>query len=267
MKIVNFQGGLGNQMFIYTHYLYLRKLNPKEHIFGSYWSGSLREHNEFMLERIFDLKLPPHNKLTDIFSKFCSLMERLHLVSTEEGKYSIFYNGFWLDNKYCEEINPRKIFKFKNLPLKGANADIEKEILNSNSVSIHIRRGDYTNKENMKLFGIYSSPKYYKRAIELELSENPDCKFFVFSDDPDWVRKNMIIPNAVFVDSNTGNDSWIDMYLMSLCKDNIIANSTFSWWAATLNSNRNKRVYYPRKWFIWDNPDIFQNDWIAVDNL
>lgn len=267
MKIVNFQGGMGNQMFIYTFYLYLRRQRPKERIYGCYLSGSLREHSRFMLEQVFDVTLPPRNAFSDILSRFCSLMERLHLVSLNEGKHSIFYDGFWLDKKYLDGIDAARVFKFRSTELTGANAIVKREILNSKSVSLHIRRGDYLNEENKRHFGDYSSMKYYKRAIANELAARPGCKFFVFSDDPQWAKENLSIPDATFVDANTGDSSWKDMYLMSLCKDNIIANSTFSWWAATLNQNAGKRVLYPRKWYYWDNPDIFPENWIAVENL
>jgi len=90
---------------------------------------------------------------------------------------------------------------------------------------------------------------------------------YVFSDDPDWVRNNLKIDTEiVFVDWNRGTESWQDMYLMSLCKHNIIANSTFSWWGAWLNQNPDKVVIAPRKWMTYDEGgiDIIPEDWIRL---
>lgn len=119
-------------------------------------------------------------------------------------------------------------------------------------------------KENYESFGKYCSEDYYKAAIDKEQCVNPNARFFVFSDDIDWAKENLKISNAVFVSGNDGDKSWIDMYLMSLCGNNIIANSTFSYWAARLNIHNSQRVYYPRQWFRWENPDIFPDSWIAV---
>lgn len=265
MKIVNFRGGLGNQMFIYAFCRHLQQSNPNERIFGSYWSGSLQEHSSFMIERIFGITLPPHNAITDTISKLCSLMENLRILPQEERKHSIFYNGFWLDKKYFSDIDLQKTFKFDDGMTRSVDPTICRHINTTESVSIHIRRGDYMTPQNFARFGAYCPPDYYKRAISMELEANSEAEFFVFSDDTEWARQNIPIENATFVSGNEGDNSWIDMYLMSMCKHNIIANSTFSWWAATLNANKAKRVYYPAKWFVWDNPDIFPDNWIPIN--
>ena len=78
------------------------------------------------------------------------------------------------------------------------------------------------------------------------------------------VQKNMAVPNAIFVDCHHGNESWKDLFLMSCCHHNIIANSTFSFWAAMLNPRPDKMVIYPQRWFYWKTPDIFPDSWIPV---
>lgn len=268
MKIVNFQGGLGNQMFIYTFYLYLRKRFPNERIYGSYWSKSLREHTKFMLGKIFDISLPPHNVITDCVSGAASLMEKLHVVSREENEHSVFFNGFWLDKKYFEGTNLDDVFKFRNTELSEKNAKVRDEILNSNSVAMHVRNGDYLSERYWKDFGVFCSSIYYHRAYVQVKEQMPDAKIFVFSDNQKTTKSKLHLPeDTIYVDGNSGDDSWIDMYLMSLCKHNIIANSTFSWWAATLNANSGKHVFYPKRWYSWENPDIFPSDWTSVDNM
>ena len=93
MKIVNFQGGLGNQMFIYAFSRYLSRLYPQEKIYGSYWSRSLYVHSAFQLDRIFSLQLPPHNLFTDCISKLARFFERLRLVPVEETPFLFIFAG------------------------------------------------------------------------------------------------------------------------------------------------------------------------------
>lgn len=267
MKIINFQGGLGNQMFIYVFYLWMKRTHSGERIYGSYWSGSLRTHTDFLLSSIFGVELPPHNLLTDTISHCASIMQRLHIVSRDENEHSIFYDGFWLDRKYSEGLDLANVFKFRNVEMDERNAAVRDEIVGSNSVSLHVRRGDYYDDEHKNDFGAYSTQKYYTRAIEMELKDNPSAHFFVFSDDIEWAKANIKVPRATFVSGNSGNDSWKDMHLMSLCRHNIIANSTFSWWAASLNKNDGRRVFYPQKWYAWENPDIFPSTWTPVENV
>lgn len=264
MKIVNFKGGLGNQISIYLFCLYLKRHCPNERICGAYWSKTLREHTDFQLEKVFDITLPPRSLLTDFISKAAYWMETRGLVSTEEGSHSVFFNGVWLDKMYWDELPPASALRFRPVSLSARNEEYKRQIAAAQSVSVHIRRGDYQQGRNKECFGAFCTLDYYRAAIaEMSRSGEP-LRFFVFSDDVEWVRKNLPIDNAVYVTGNEGNDSWLDLFLMSLCRHNIIANSTFSFWAAMLNANPSKRVFYPRRWYIWDNPDIFPADWKAL---
>ena len=94
-----------------------------------------------------------------------------------------------------------------------------------------------------------------------------NCKFIFFSNDMEWVKRNYNIENAIYVNSTLFDNyqDWYDMYLMSMCKHNIIANSTFSWWGAWLNSNKEKIVIAPNKWVnLCDYKDIYPDDWIKM---
>ena len=264
MKIVNFQGGLGNQMFIYAFSQYLARQYPHQYIYGAYWSGSLRQHSDFQLDSIFDLSLPPHHFVTDCISRLARLLEITHIVSDEETTRSIFYNGYWLDKKYWKDVDVHEIFRFRDPELSEKAQEYLQKIKSSNAVSVHIRRGDYLSKKHFSRFGIYCTEKYYRIAIEKMCWKQPDASFFVFSDDILWVQKNMAVPNAIFVDCHHGNESWKDLFLMSCCHHNIIANSTFSFWAAMLNPCLDKMVIYPQRWFYWKTPDIFPDSWIPV---
>jgi hypothetical protein len=122
----------------------------------------------------------------------------------------------------------------------------------SRTCSLHVRRGDYVTSEEdtYRLLGL----DYYNEAIEMIKKKNKDVKFLVFSDDINWCKENIHGINFTFIESNDDGhqgegDDILDMHLMSMCHDNIISNSSFSWWGAWLNENENKFVICPKKWF------------------
>jgi len=157
----------------------------------------------------------------------------------------------------------RKAFKV-NRELSEKNKNIIKRIQSLNSVSVHIRRWDYLLVDT---HGVLSK-SYYEKWIELvrERTKGPLYVFF-FSDDIWWVKKNFQCKNSYYVDWNVWGESWQDMILMSKCKHNIIANSSFSRWGARLNDNKEKIVIAPRKWFKSTDPqDIVPSDWIKLWN-
>lgn len=176
--------------------------------------------------------------------------------------------GYFQNENYFKGISKqlRIDFTFK-APLKGKNDEIRTIIEQNTSVSIHIRRGDYSNSNsNLPILDI----SYYKKAIEHIASQINKPYFFIFSDGIDWVKENLDLSkfNHQFIDWNKNENSYIDMQLMSMCKHNIIANSSFSWWAAWLNANPNKLVIAPDKWYKGDNgkyPDGFlPKEWITL---
>jgi hypothetical protein len=137
-----------------------------------------------------------------------------------------------------------------------------------NSVSIHIRRGDYvTNKRHSKVFSPCSHD-YYSRAAKLIADQQPNPHYFVFSDDIGWAKANLEFEYpTTFVDVNDEAHSHEDMRLMSLCNHNIIANSSFSWWGAWLNVNPEKVVIAPQKWFSdykCNTQDMIPENWIKI---
>jgi hypothetical protein len=123
-----------------------------------------------------------------------------------------------------------------------------------NSLSIHVRRGDYVTSAATNEFHGVLDVDFYEQAVRHVQERVPDLQGFVFSDDPDWCRKalgHLQLP-LTFVDANRGEDSWQDLYLMAACRHNIVANSSFSWWGAWLGDGpgRTDRVVIaPRRWF------------------
>lgn len=141
-----------------------------------------------------------------------------------------YYFGYWTSYKYFEDImqDIRRDFTFIPV-LDVANQKLSNMIQSCNSVSLHIRRGDYLLEKNTMYRGICTEG-YYENAIKYVQANVDNPFFFVFSNDIEWCRKNVRVDNVVFVDINHGVDSYKDMQLMSICKHNIIANSTFSLW-------------------------------------
>lgn len=162
-----------------------------------------------------------------------------------------FLVGGWHDARYfggAEQL-VRDTFSFPELDER--NQMVQRRIEEAYSVSIHIRRGDYLSAENRDLFGDIATVSYYRNAIAEAMAEVQaagfTARFFVFSDEIAWCREVLELPDAEFVNINAGTDSWKDLVLMSRCRINILANSTFSWWAAWLNRHPDKCVFCPTR--------------------
>ncbi|MDR3654052.1 MAG: alpha-1,2-fucosyltransferase [Paludibacter sp.] len=274
--LIPVKGGLGNQMFFYAFSLSLKAngLNPKfiwyEYIFT-------KQHNGVELINAFDIKFDKWTNLK--ISIYCKLNNILYFSKIKQGigriirlKYSfykrveqnnpysfdihifdsrdgnVYFDGFWQNYQYLEPIKSslRGFFSFK-LP---NNYNCDKylvEIERVNSVSIHIRRGDYLDP-TFKELNVINSSKYYFDSINYIRSMCVDPIFFIFSDDMEWAKTTFIDEKYIFVEGNKNRNSYLDMFLMSKCRHNIIANSTFSWWGAWLNENSRKIVISPVMW-------------------
>lgn len=279
MLIISCCGGLGNQMFQYAFYFKLKTLQKKVKFDISYFDKNFN-HNGFELERLFNLQIEKSFKCESLFFK---LLRKIGLKS-----YAFFQNnprdvikfhsefyilnnillaGYWQSYKYFEdlEVEIRRIFTFK-IKLDARNENLLKSINKYNSVSIHVRRGDYLKPEN-KIFQNICTIIYYKNAIQYIEKHVNDPYYFIFSNDIQWCKQNINLKNVTYVNWNIGKESYKDMQLMSYCKHNIIANSSFSWWGAWLNNNPNKIVCVPEKWFDLpecETKDICPDEWIRI---
>ena len=218
-----------------------------------------------IIRKIID-KLFPKLPLKDFIAnqKGCEYDEAFEAYSN-----NTFLNGYWQSEKYFSSI--REVL-LKELVIKKDMTDqckLTKDlILNSNSVSLHIRRGDYVSNKNAIISHGILPLEYYDKAMVHLNSLYKDLKVFVFSDDINWVKANLKLTNeCVYVDFNTTENSVFDMYLMSQCRHNIIANSSFSWWGAWLNQNSQKTVIAPEKWFADKNlntKDLIPTSWLKM---
>jgi len=182
---------------------------------------------------------------------------------------NVYLNGYWQSEKYFSEIVDiiRKEFSFVNPP-SAINQELLEEIGECNSVSMHIRRGDYiSNPVTMEFHGALGID-YYTRALNLIRKKVKDPHIFVFSDDIFWVRKNLKTDIPIyFIDHNGAEKDYEDLRLMSNCKHHIIANSSFSWWGAWLCNNSEKMIIAPKKWFNAPGinaSDIIPDSWFKV---
>lgn len=272
MKVLYFGGGLGNQIFEYAFYLSVKDKYPHDNIYGVYDKKLFLEHaGGFEISKVFNVELPESSywakfvmKLVLVWNKIIK-GSNLYCHNLIQPDYNaLLFNAFKMSKSFYENRNDW--ISFKDINLNRKNQSVRDKILSSNSVSLHVRRGDFLSARYAAKHAGVASEKYYEDAIKFIKSKFGNPLFFVFSDDIPWCRDNLDIDNSVFVDWNTGVDSYIDMYLMTLAKSNIIANSTFSYWGAYFNKN-NPIVIYPQKWKYSESKgmlNIFPDNWIGL---
>lgn len=182
---------------------------------------------------------------------------------------SELYRGTWQSPLYFKgvENDVRLAFRFDVSKLNDTTKSLLDMIRTCNSVSLHIRRNDYLSDGYALGFGGICTPDYYHRATSYIQQRIVQPRFIIFSDDIGWCQNNLDIPEAVYVDCNYGSESWQDMFLMSQCKHNIIANSSFSWWGAWLNAHPDKIVIAPDKWWHGINDDVVPPEWIRLSGI
>ena len=295
MIIVKLQGGLGNQMFQYAIGRKLSLLNKTE----------LKLDLSFLLDRtprpnftyrdynlnIFNLNIEfATQKEIKLFVNYLdSRIKRkiyTYLFLGRNNKYidekqftcdpdilkltgNLYLDGYWQTEKYFSDIKDILCNDFTiKISQDKKNQEMIKTIKNTNSVSIHIRRGDYI--ENKQIYNVHGicDLDYYYNCINLFLKKLKNPHFFIFSDDHRWAKENLKLDCPLtFVDHNDASKNYEDLRLMSQCRHNIIANSTFSWWGAWLNQNPDKIVYAPQKWFSdssRNTKDLIPDEWIKL---
>ncbi|XHC09640.1 alpha-1,2-fucosyltransferase [Labrenzia sp. ac12] len=185
-------------------------------------------------------------------------------------KKDAYFIGYWQSEKYFKNIRSKILEEFQpNEKISKKRTEILNEIKSTRSpISVHIRRGDYVS--NTKANNIHGTcePEWYKSAANIIENYFENVTYFVFSDDPDWVKRNIRFDQkAILVEPDVDGKDYEDLYMMSACDGHIIANSTFSWWGAWLNSKSNKRVIAPSRWFksqTIKNVDLIPEDWICL---
>lgn len=277
MIIIRMTGGLGNQMFQYALYLKLCSMG-REVKFDDITEYELDNARPVMLWA-FGLTYPRAdqeeiNKITDGFLNLSHRIRR-KLFGRKSLEYEekncnydpqvlqrdpAYLTGYFQSEKYFMDVEEqvRRAFTFSEGIWKGQDEEIRRKMQNflgqiqgCESVSVHVRRGDYLEKE--EIYGGICTEAYYKSAIEYMQRKRKESRFFLFSNDPEWVREwvnaNYRGDNRfVIIEGTQEETGYLDLFLMSRCKNHIIANSSFSWWGAWLDENPRKRVIAPAKW-------------------
>jgi len=269
MIITKLQGGLGNQMFqAATGYAFAKYNKTKLKLDLSFLLENNKSTETFTAREYelhnFDYKFEIANKQDrDIFFKSpITIYEKFKhfyfnpkvltetspagLLSETNSKY-YYLDGYWQSEDYfinCKE-EILKLFTFKELP--SDLTDFKNHMLNTNSISVHFRRGDYINNHVTNQYHGVCSLDYYNSALQYILSKIDDVHICVFSDEIEFAKMNFKPPLPIsYIESGIAE---IDLQLMTLCKHHIIANSSFSWWGARLAKSINQIVVAPKKWF------------------
>ncbi|WP_299101262.1 alpha-1,2-fucosyltransferase [uncultured Winogradskyella sp.] len=293
MILIRLKGGLGNQMFQYAYASILaKKCNLPLKIDTQFFS--LSKDMVGVTQREFELTvfknryqiatLNEINSFTELsfFNKIKRKLgfnypkkhnegSRLYQDEDYKLKAPVYVNGYFQSYKYFlgyEEF-VKKIFHFSTDDLDAKNISLLSRIEEANTISIHVRRGDYVTDLNINNTHGLCDIEYYMASIDVLTKDNANSTLVFFSDDSDWVKKTFshLSNPKIFVNHNTGSHSWKDMLLMSKCSHNIIANSSFSWWAAWLNSNSEKKVVAPKQWFADQSRntfDLIPKEWIQI---
>lgn len=290
MIIVQLKGGLGNQMFQYAFSKNYALRGHRVFFDLKAYSPPSRSNSSasFGMASIFNARLTElpewgydyfHSQR--VWWRLGRKVNLLRFRNIEESDLrfnkdflnqtgNIRFSGYFQNEKYFSDIESdiRKDFTFTGIPAQSIGGILD-DIRQSESVSIHIRRGDYVTKASGS-HGVLPM-KYYRDAVELirKLTNNP--RFFVFTDDKDWVKMEFhkILKDYTLVDHASKFHASLDMYLMSRCKHNVTANSSFSWWGAWLNDNPRKVVVTTQRWCIdsvldLQTSDIVPKSWLRI---
>lgn len=283
MICLKLMGGLGNQMFQYAFARHLAIINNAnlqieaityfKDYGADYPSELIWETFNVIGERIdpCDLKKLFNNTM---LQKLCLKTKWYHINEIHFDKFqedvlrnynkNLFIKaGFWQNERYFIAISDiiKKDYTFK----KNYSDIFQDTIIKNNSVAIHLRRGDYLSEYYSGRYHDLTSSYYYIEAIKYMSDKIKDPYFYIFSDDLKWCKQQFSnIKNIVFIENTEGAAH--ELYLISLCKHQIIANSTFGWWGAWLNNNEKKIVICPKKWFVndWEDSHYSLSGWIKL---
>lgn len=288
MIIVNIACGLANRMFQYCYYLYLKKLGYDVAV--DFYRTVTLAHENVAWNSIFP-NAPIHqasvwevfktgggsgivSKIRRRYFPFICKVKSLSAFEAplpEQNGHSVYMIGVFQNAKMVETVHDEVAEAFAFSPfVDGHNLTLAEEMQSCQSVAIHVRKGkDYMSR----IWYTNTCPvEYYRKAVEMMKEKMDNPRFYVFTDNPEWVKDNFVDFEYMLVQGNpvSGYGSHFDMQLMSLCKHNIISNSTYSWWGAYLNPHQDKIVIAPNIWF---NPDscadytsqqLLCDGWIAL---
>ena len=295
MIIVKLWGGLGNQMFQYAAARRLALANdaplkldlgwfdriprgdtPREyelHVFNCV--QDVASAREVKALRGVDTRRWPKavKRLLEaaglLVKRSCVREKHFHFDPEVLGlRGDLYLDGYWQSAKYFADAADaiRRDFTFRDAP-DSVNREFAERIRGVEAVSLHVRRGDYV-AGGASRHHVSNSLEYYAKAIAALTARLREPHFFVFSDEPAWVKENLRLDVPLTcVDLNGAGKGYEDLRLMSLCRHHIIANSSFSWWGAWLSDHPEKIVIAPRQWFARDDKntaDLIPEGWLQL---
>lgn len=289
MIVMRLKGGLGNQLFQYALGRHLATIQNTQLQLdtSSFKTDRLREYrlDSFNICASASDQLPffatdgraKHlNRLIQgvrgLFSKPFQIIKEKDFSfdpTVLECSEQSYLDGFWQSERYFLPIAAtiRSDLSLKS-PIRGLLKEIAEKIQSTNSVSVHVRRGDYITDPSTTAYHGVCGIEWYAKAVEQMQSQVENPTFFVFSDDYEWAKENLTFNSeAIFIPPSPDGQECNDMHVMSLCKHNVIANSSFSWWAAWLNINPHKIVIAPKNWFVAgpkNTNDLIPGNWQRI---
>ena len=287
--VVLLYGGIGNQLFQYVFGEYIRGKYKLDVRYDLSSFGLLTTFRDYQLNTVIS-HLPVyqtkktffsrHTYVTRKFLQYCfrlkpgvkyinELTDDLDESIFESSTYNLIYlDGYWQNKKFFTWCSDN-LADFKISPRFELPQELRSDysfIMNNNCISMHVRRGDYLLKENTALMASCTK-EYFSKGLQRTLSCIKNPTLVIFSDDPEWVKLNLHFDVSTRIIENKEVPPFWYIHLMSLCRHQIISNSTFSWWGAVLNSNPERITVAPKKWFNYrDNPEIYFDNWIILDN-
>jgi hypothetical protein len=276
-------GGLGNQMFQYALGRCLADINncALKLDVSFFETNELRKYELRSFNIVESIASKREiEKLSKSRNPFKALLKKKPAAYITEKHYhfdseilnlpdNVYLEGYWQSEKYFDRIKPKIMREFAiKLPPRGLNERLHEQISGANSVGVHVRRRDYVSDPAASSAHGICSPDYYRAAVSYIRDAVKDPVFFVFSDDMELVKPELSSTGKfLFVDHNSVENGFEDLRLMSHCRHQIIANSSFSWWGAWLNPNPEKIVIAPHKWFneyAGDTKDLYPPGWIKI---
>lgn len=284
-------GGLGNQMFQYATGRALVIKNKTDLLLDTSWFGNIENVDT---KRVYELGCYPvvaqlidgsNLRFDQDRGEFELSLRKLLKSSTLKLKFhaesnpgfhsiiptlpdNVYLRGFWQNEKYFMDIRSNLTREFKPKKISDYSQRLASKIAAGASVSIHVRRADYASNPLTNKFHGLTPVQYYVEALKIIEAKHGKTSRYIFSDDLDWCKDNLpFAKDSVFVDENGGDRAHEDIFLMSHCSHNIIANSSFSWWGAWLNENLGD-VVAPKQWFrdkrANDKMEIIPDRWIKL---
>lgn len=293
MIIIQLAGGLGNQLQQYALYKKMAGMGKDVRLDTSWFDAEMEDNGDITSRKLelnyfngisYEACLPEERKKLIGNSRLGGKIRRKLLPGTvkwfhESKMYhpelfdfdDMYVSGYFACEKYYADIL-KKLREEICFPKSdnSLNHELMKEMQSVCSVSVHIRRGDYLNDVNKEMFGGICTDAYYRASMELIKRKFPEARFYLFSDDTEYAKAHYQGSRYMVVDWNKGKDSFYDMQLMSCCRHNICANSTFSFWGARLNGSEDKIMIRPAvhknsQEFVKEEMFALWENWVFAD--